>query len=68
LRQKLVQAAPAEQFGALAAYLAGSSHLQLGARLLHRSEFLLDSTERAARVLPLTDNANPDYIKEHNDE
>jgi superfamily II DNA or RNA helicase len=68
LRQKLVQAAPAEQFGALAAYLAGSSHLQLAARLLHRSEFLLDSTARAARVLPLTDNPNPDHIKERNDE
>jgi superfamily II DNA or RNA helicase len=68
LRQKLVQAAPEEQFGTLAAYLASSSHLQLPARLLRRSEFLVDPTARAARVLPLIDNPNPEHTKEHNDE
>ncbi|WP_413674416.1 DEAD/DEAH box helicase [Massilia cellulosiltytica] len=68
LRQKLVQVAPAEQFGALAAYLVSSIHPRLPARLLHRSEFLVDPAARAARVLPLTDNLNVEYTKEHNDE
>lgn len=68
LRQMLAQAAPAEQFGALASYLVSSSHLQLPARLLHRSEFLVDPTARAARVLALTDNPNLDTAKEHNNE
>jgi hypothetical protein len=68
LRQKLVQVGPAEQFGALAAYLVSSNHPQLPARLLHRSEFLVDPAARAARVLPLTDNRNLDHTKEHNDE
>lgn len=68
LRQQLAQAAPAEQFGALASYLASSSQLQIPARLLHRSEFLVDPTARAARVLALTDNPNLDTAKEHNNE
>lgn len=68
LRQKLAQASPAEQFGALASYLASSSHVQIPARLLHRSEFLVDPTARAARALALTDNPNLDTAKEHNNE
>lgn len=68
LRQKLAQAVPAEQFGALASYLASSNHLLLPARLLRRSEFLVDAAARAARVLTLTDNPNLETAKDPNHE
>jgi len=68
LRQKLAQAVPAEQFGALASYLASSNHLLLPARLLHRSEFLVDAAARAARVLALIDIPNLDTAKDINHE
>lgn len=68
LRQKLAQAVPAEQFGVLASFLASSNHLLLPARLLHRSEFLVDSAARAARVLALTENPNLETAKDPNRE
>ncbi|MDO6387905.1 DEAD/DEAH box helicase [Uliginosibacterium sp. 31-12] len=68
LRQKLAQAAPAEQFGALASHLVSSSSSHLPARLLHRSEFLADPTARAARVLVLTETPSIDTVKEPNNE
>lgn len=56
LRQALAQAEPSAQFGALAAFVAGSSCALLPSRLLHRCEFLVDPVNRAARVLALIDS------------
>lgn len=68
MRQRLSQASPAEQFGALASFLVSSHYLQLPSRLLHRSEFLIDTDNRAARTLTLTDTPNLETVKDINDE
>lgn len=68
LKQRLSQAGPEEQFGALASFLVSSRYVHLPSRLLHRSEFLLDAANRAARTLTLTDTPHIEPLKDHNDE
>jgi hypothetical protein len=68
LRQRLSQAGPAEQFGTLASFLVSSRYLQLPSRLLHRSEFLIDTDNRAARTLTITDTQNFETAKDINNE
>jgi len=59
LRTKLADAKPEDQFGVLAAFVAGAAYKNLPTRLLHRSEFLVNA-DRANRVLALQDFLNHD--------
>lgn len=59
LRTKLADAKPEDQFGVLAAFVAGAAYKDLPARLLHRTEFLVNA-DRANRVLVLQDFLNHD--------
>lgn len=63
LRAKLANAKPEDQFGVLAAFVAGASYKYLPTRLLHRTEFLV-SADRGERVLVLQDflNHNPKEV------
>lgn len=53
LRTHLAEAEPGEQFGVLAAFLAGARCRHVPARLLWRLEFLLGEAARTARILSL---------------
>ncbi|WP_296696463.1 DEAD/DEAH box helicase family protein [Rhodoferax sp.] len=53
LRTKLTEVAPQDQFGALAAFMAGAPYRALPMRLLLRTEFLVGTADRAQRVLTL---------------
>ena len=59
LRTKLADAKPEDQFGVLAAFVASASYKGLPARLLHRTEFLVNA-DRRERVLVLKDSLNHD--------
>lgn len=59
LRTKLADAKPEDQFGVLAAFIAGADYKDLPMRLLHRTEFLVNS-DRGERVLVLQDFLNHD--------
>jgi superfamily II DNA or RNA helicase len=58
LRTKLAGVEPQDQFGALAAFIAGAPYRGLPMRLLARSEFLVNVTDRSERVLILKELAN----------
>jgi len=64
LRQELAQAEPSAQFGTLAAFVASSSCALLPARLLHRTEFLIDPANRATRVLTLADTPSTETTED----
>ncbi len=59
LRTTLADAKPEDQFGVLAAFIAGADYKDLPMRLLHRTEFLVNA-DRGERVLVLQDFLNHD--------
>ena len=54
LRDRLSRADPADQFGELAAFIAGAAYAHLPSRVLLRIQPFLSSTAYATLVLPLT--------------
>ncbi len=64
LRNALSAGPPESQFGAMASFLASNTAVELPARLLMRSERLLDPLERNSRVLPLSRQSSESTLQE----
>jgi superfamily II DNA or RNA helicase len=67
LRTKLAAVEPQDQFGALAAFIAGAPYLGLPMRLLARFEFLVNTVDRSERILILKDLTNHEPKEVAND-